>query len=352
MTRPDPVLEKWLQEQERKLIRAQTDLVRFQQQPRRGSAGEALLFNMMADGWRFGACGECDYPPSQFKVTLPDFSYGNSAGTIYNLHSSATAGASALTISPNSISTPSGGWSGKTIAIYDGTNSGNDLEIVTVNTVTINGDGTATISLLDTTARSHAVGKLVLLTEIPNLEAGEYTLSKIDWSTDPIPSMGGDDSFIAFDTNCVWGGVFGLDSFPCTFIDGEESGSKMLLYLHHGNQLFVPTFEASYVSETRYGWHLRCIIQNSDGDNALDWVASWIEKSVVRYSDSPPDEFTGGNPFRCDETTEFRYIARVDESYTPGSLINSYYTTLPREEYSCVSSWRFFGRNITVEPIP
>lgn len=48
MIRPDPVLEKWLQEQERKLIRAQTDLVRFQQQPRRGSAGEALLFNALS----------------------------------------------------------------------------------------------------------------------------------------------------------------------------------------------------------------------------------------------------------------------------------------------------------------
>lgn len=45
MTRPDPVLEKWLQEQERKLLRAQTDMIRIQQQPRRGSAGEALIQN-------------------------------------------------------------------------------------------------------------------------------------------------------------------------------------------------------------------------------------------------------------------------------------------------------------------
>lgn len=60
MTRPDPVLEKWLQEQERKLLRAQTDMTRIMQQPRRGSAGEALLFDATAGAFLgIGQCPSC-----------------------------------------------------------------------------------------------------------------------------------------------------------------------------------------------------------------------------------------------------------------------------------------------------
>lgn len=71
MTRPDPVLEKWLQEQERKLLRAQTDMVRIQQQPRRGSAGEALIQNASSDAYGIHRDCESLCPNwSVFKLTI------------------------------------------------------------------------------------------------------------------------------------------------------------------------------------------------------------------------------------------------------------------------------------------
>lgn len=288
MTRPDPVLEKWLQEQERKLIRAQTDLVRFQQQPRRGSAGEALLFNMMTDGWRFTACPLCNNQ-SSFSVTFPDYIY----------YASTTGGSVSFTVIGDydigdttlNVGTSGGGFTDGDSTLFQVPSGAEYIRFEGGTATRVDssgGVGTSFNLVLDTPLLQPVVdGTVVLFQTVPHPYAGEFVLSRYA-SGEALGMIETQLANFSFENLCVWGATGALESDPCNYFDEEppDAPYTYLIRLIHGRT---------------FGYY--------EGGGGYDYTAWWLMIDMYPSHSGPPGVhpdfavFISDEEFNCDGTT-------------------------------------------------